>query len=84
MRVLCSMHSRDKVEYFCGSCQSLACMRCVVEVHGDHLELCQPVTKGDLDRYLSVIVEKLEGEKQRIAEMIGRFQALMLSKHATE
>ena len=31
-----------------------------------------------------MIVEKLEGEKQRIAEMIGRFQALMLSKHATE
>jgi len=40
IRVHCSLHQRDKVEYFCGSCQSLACMRCVVEVHGDHLELC--------------------------------------------
>jgi hypothetical protein len=84
LRLTCTQHPVDQVEYFCGSCQQLACVRCVVDLHGDHLELCRRVTRRHLDGYLDQIVEKLSAEKQRIAELLSGFQTLQIDTHKSE
>lgn len=78
MKVFCDLHPESPVEYFCGSHNKLMCHECTFELHSDHIDLCQRVLKRQFDSYVDIITERLEGEKQRIAELSARFQRFRL------